>query len=115
FSADQFGGKIRQLTHFESGLRPRSAEGCLLNQPAPDCLIGADFPWHHEVTGSIVFDGNCNPIGNPVSQQLFGMRRGGPGLRQITNYRGIEIAPDGTVTVELGGPNAYSERRSSAP
>jgi len=115
FSSDPFGGKVRQLTHFQSGLLPRSEEGCFLNLPRPDCLIGAEFPWHDEVTGSIVFDGNCNLIGNPLDQQLFAMRPDGSGLRQITNYRGMEVAPDGTVTVELGGPNAYSERKSSAP
>src|SRR5262249_24726815 len=115
FSADRFGGNIRQLTHFRSGLLPRSAEGCFLGLAPPDCLIGGEFPWHDEVTGSIVFDGQCNPIGNPVSSQLFAMRPDGSGLRQITSYRGMEIAPDGTVTVELPGPNAYSERRSSAP
>jgi hypothetical protein len=62
-----------------------------------------------------VFDGYCNLFGNPVDQQLFAMRPDGSGLRQITDYRGLEIANDGRVTVELGGPNAYSERRSSAP
>jgi len=60
-------------------------------------------------TGTIVFDSSCDPFGvSPVSQQLYAMRPDGSGLRQLTAYRGMVEEPDGTVTVELPGPVAYS-------
>jgi len=61
------------------------------------------------VTGSIVFASTCNPFGtNPHGGQIFAMRPDGSGLRQLTDARGFAVAADGTVTVELPGPVAYS-------
>jgi hypothetical protein len=66
------------------------------------------------VTGSIVFEWQCDPFGlNPTGEQIFAMRVDGSGLRQLTNYAGRRDEPDG-FSVELPGPTVYSGRDNSA-
>jgi len=52
---------------------------------------------HHEMEGN-----------RGISQQLHAIRPDGSGLRQLTTYRGVTCDADGTVSVELPGPIAYS-------
>ena len=109
FSIDRFGDKVRQLTEF-GAVRPTL--GCGYVSAAPACWVGALFgPMVDPATGTILIESSCDPFGlTPVSDQYFAMRPDGSGLRQLTNYRGMQVAPDGTITVELPGPTAYPGR-----
>ena len=61
------------------------------------------------MTEAVVFASNCDPLGaNPLGAQGFAMRPDGRGLRQLTDASGITRSPDGSVSVELPGPFAYS-------
>ena len=66
------------------------------------------------ITGTVLFASSCDPVGgNPFGDQLFAMRPDGTGLRQLTNARGMTTDPDGTVHVELPGPEVYSISQSA--
>jgi hypothetical protein len=108
FGIDIFGGHLRQLTHFEpdgpspGGCSYAGREGCTSMQ-----AVRVQDP----VTAAIVFDTSCDPLRLiPVGQQVYAMRPNGSGFRQLTTYRGTTVSPDGTVSVELPGPIAYSAR-----
>jgi hypothetical protein len=61
------------------------------------------------VTKAVVFESSCDPLdANPNGGQIFAMRPDGRGLRQLTDASGITRSPDGSVSVELPGPFAYS-------
>jgi hypothetical protein len=56
-----------------------------------------------------MFASSCDPFGqNLVGGQVFAMHPDGSGLRQVTHYRGMQTGSDGTLTVELPGPIAFS-------
>ena len=107
FSIGRFAGGLRQLTRFDSGAHTL---GCGRDSAPPVCWVGNNRrPEVDSKTGSVVFESSCDPFGlSPISDQFFAMRPDGSGLRQLTNYRGMQVAPDGTLTVELEGPTAYS-------
>ena len=109
FSIDRFGNGLKQVTGFDAGA---SVPGCGYNQPPPSCGVGNNFRTRLDPeTGSILFESSCDPFAlHPVSDQYFAVRPDGSGLRQLTSYRGMEVAPDGTITVELPGPAAYPGR-----
>ena len=109
FSVDTLGGDLRQLTNFDEG-QP-SLGGCGVSQPPPDgcfvSIVGQDLG-----TDTVVFESNCHPFDtNPYSHQVFSIRFDGTDVRQLTDTRGFETALDGTVTVELPGPVAYTQRQ----
>jgi hypothetical protein len=105
FSIDALGGGLRQLTGFQQG--GRAAHGCAVNQMPPGCTIRTVA--QDRATGTLVFASECDPFGtNPYGYQVFAMRPDGSRLRQLTDARGLTIAPDGALTVELPGPTAYS-------
>jgi hypothetical protein len=111
FSVSRLGGPLRQLTRFDPPLT--SAYGCNRNALPPACRVQN---YHVDpVTGSVVFEWNCDPFGlHSISQQIFAMRADGSGLRQVTNYPGLVEAADGSLSVELAGPTVYPARDSSA-
>jgi hypothetical protein len=105
FSLNPVGGALRQLTCF--GTVGRSDPDCLPGGRA--CSVPNDFVARDPVTGSLVFVANCGLSGTSLtSQQLFTTRGDGTDLRQLTAFRGMELTPDGAVSVELPGPIAYS-------
>jgi hypothetical protein len=107
FGIDRFAGHLTQLTRFMPD--STSPVGCNGGVPPPGCTVVSSIGRQDPKTGAIVFDSSCDPFGlAPRSQQLYAMRPDGSGFRQLTNYRGTTIAPDGTVTVELPGPIGYS-------
>lgn len=106
FSIDRLGAHLRQLTYFREG--ERSVRGCT-EGPPPGCVVGPAF--QDPVTQSTVFFSGCDPFGkNPYGGQMFAMRPEGSGLRQLTDFRGLVTQADGSATVELPGPFAYSRR-----
>jgi len=110
FSVDTLGGDLRQLTNFNEGrlsMGEPSVGGCTYFAKRPDgcnvIIVGYDPD-----TDTIVFESSCDPCGtNPNGDQIFAMQFDGAGLRQLTNARGLVMAADGSVTVELPGPAAY--------
>ena len=64
------------------------------------------------MTQALVFDSTCDavPGGNQNGEQFFAMRPDGSGLRQLTTTLGVRTAADGSVDVQLPGPQAYSAR-----
>jgi hypothetical protein len=110
FSVDAFGRNLRQLTHFREG--ERSLNGCA-SGPPPGCRVGRAV--QDPVTRIVLFYSSCDPFGtNPYGSQIFAMRPDGSALRQLTHSRGLVNNADGTVTVELAGPFAYSANRDSS-
>ena len=109
FSIDPLGGGLRQLTRFDSGVS--SFVGCTggLTLP-PGCGITPDSTLSLDVAGrTLLFPSNCDPFGqNLVGLQIFAMHPDGSGLRQVTHYRGVQTASDGTLSVEVPGPIAFS-------
>jgi hypothetical protein len=109
FRIDRFAGHLRQLTHFEPD--GPSPGGCSFAARPPGCTSMQAVRVQDPVTGAIVFDTSCDPFRLvPVGQQVYAMRPDGSGFRQLTTYRGTTVSPDGSVTVELPGPIAYSAR-----
>jgi hypothetical protein len=109
FGIDRLAGHLRQLTHFKPD--GTASAGCAGSARPPGCTAMQAVRVQDAVTGAIVFDTSCDPFGlAPVSQQVYAMRPDGSGFRQLTTYRGTTVSPDGTVTVELPGPIAYSAR-----
>jgi hypothetical protein len=107
FSIDTLGRHLRQLTHFSEG--ERSVNGCQ-DGPPPGCAVGNAS--QDPVTGTVVFGSACDPAGpDHVGGQIFAMRPNGSGLRALTDTRGLVVDAEGTVTVELPGPFAYSGMR----
>jgi hypothetical protein len=111
FSIDTAGEGLRQLTHFS---QPEySVNGCNAFVP-PGCFIiplGVD-----SVTGTLVFYSSCDAFGtNPYGDQLFGIRKDGTHLGQLTHARGEVTGADGTVSAENIGPVAYSASFSNPP
>ena len=108
FSIDPLGGGLRQLTRFHSGAS--SPNGCQGLSFPPTCGTTPDSPLSLEVAGrTLMFTSSCDPFGqNLLGLQIFAMHPDGSGLRQVTHYRGMQIASDGTVSVEIPGPIGFS-------
>jgi hypothetical protein len=110
FSIDRLGGHLRQVTRFASPAR--STTGCIggSDDPREWRVAQTAPPWFDPRARTLVFDGTADPYGlHPVGLQVFAARRNGSGLRQLTNYRGMEgSAAAGTLSVELPGPIATS-------
>ena len=109
FSIDPLGGGLRQLTRFHSGAS--SPVGCSGALPFPPvCGMRPDSPLSLDFAGrTLMFTSSCDPFGqNLVGGQIFAMHPDGSGLRQVTHYRGVQTSSDGTVTVEVPGPTAFS-------
>ncbi len=108
FTISTRGDHLRQLTHLPWDGR-RTEQGCVFN--APGCGIFELSPAVDQVTGTVLFESSCDPVGaNPFGDQLFAMRPDATGLRQLTSARGMTTDPDGTLHVEVAGPFAYSQR-----
>jgi hypothetical protein len=107
FSIDRVGGHLRQVTRFREGAR--SVNGCS-NLPPPGAGCNVQVTTQDPVTRTIVFQSSCDPLGtNPIGgSQIFAMRPDGSRLRQLTDTRGVVMGTDGSLTVELPGPWAYS-------
>jgi hypothetical protein len=115
FSVDTLGTDLHQVTHFRGA--DHSIRGCGSGL-APGCWIGVDVfggPYQDPVTQALVFDSICDPLGaNPDGEQFFAIRPDGSGLRQLTFTRGMRTGADGSVDVELPGPQAYSATSGAA-
>jgi hypothetical protein len=116
FSIDSLGADLQQLTLFRTD--PHSEYGCNSYVAAQGgCFIAAvnadRASSQDAVLGTLVFYSSCDPFGTtPNGGQLYamkpdGMEPDGSGLRQLTSARGMVIAADGSVDVELPGPHAY--------
>jgi hypothetical protein len=106
FSIDTLGRRLRQVTNFNRG--GSTSKSCLYLR-RPGCIL--EGARQDPATRSVVFHSSCDPLGtNPYGGQVFAMRPGGAGLRQLTAARGFTTA-GGTVHVELPGPFAYSAIR----
>jgi len=105
FSIDRLGGHLRQVTRFREGAR--SVDGCA-NLPPPGCNV--QVTTQDPVTRTVVFQSSCDPFGTTPNggSQIFAMREDGSRLRQLTDTRGAVMGTDGSLTVELPGPWAYS-------
>jgi hypothetical protein len=108
------GNHLRQITSFGlPGPPVAGASGCTLPATPPTrCSIEIEGPATFDATADVLtFDTTCDPFGtNPIGSQFFAVRGDGSGLRQLTNYRGMQVEPDGTVTVELPGPTEFPGR-----
>ncbi len=104
FSVDTLGRDLRQLTSFrDHGRRPAGCSAFCSSACFVDVLV-----WDPK-TDAVVLGSSCDPFGrNPWGFQIFSMRPDGTGLRQLTDTRGMIVEADGTVTVEMPGPFAYS-------
>jgi hypothetical protein len=110
FSVRADGGGLRQVTHFNSGT-PAIQPACNQQPLFPDCrpvgFWGAGV--QDKVTAAVLFESNCDPLhANPYGDQVFAQRPDGSGLRQLTDAGGLMENPDGSFTVQLPGPFAYS-------
>ena len=104
FSVDRNGGDLRQLTDFRE--TDHSTIGCYYHSGLGCAAAFFDID---PVTGTLVFDSNCDPFGrNRYGGQIFAMRPDGTGLRQITAARGLIVTLGTSETLELVGPHAYS-------
>ncbi len=106
FSVSPLGGRLRQITHFPEDGRPKNGCRPIFLQPSACTMEGlAADP----VTGALVFRSSCDPLGRARNgEQFFAMRPDGTGLRQTSDFQGVEPLPDGGVTVEMPGVAAYS-------
>jgi hypothetical protein len=107
------GDHLREITRFGPPGPPLpGASGCKPVNIAPWCQIEIAGPGTFDPAADVLtFDATCDPFGaNPFGSQFFAVRGDGSGLRQLTNYRGRQVAPDGTVTVELPGPTEFRGR-----
>jgi hypothetical protein len=106
------GDHLRQITRFgPPGPQLPGANGC--NLPSTSwCSIEVEGPATFDPTADVLtFDTTCDPFGtNAFGSQFFAVHGDGSGLRQLTNYRGRQVAPDGSVTVELPGPTEFPGR-----
>jgi hypothetical protein len=113
FSTDESAHKIRQVTHFEQGgFVP--VPGCFTaTSLRAGCGIGG-FSYYRvilqdPVTKVVVYESSCDPVGaNPRGAQIFAMRPDGSGFRQLTEASGFVTETDGSLSVQLAGPFAYS-------
>lgn len=88
FSVGFFASGLRQLTHL--GTKERL------------CRVRPGTVMVDSTGRDIIFNSVCDPFGtNPFGEQLFGIRRDGSGLRQLTALRGYAIDADGTAHAEL--------------
>jgi hypothetical protein len=111
FSADGFGGRVRQLTRFDEG--KRSVLGCNFHTTA-----GCSFKdvYRDPARRSILFYSDCNPLGtNPNGSELFLMRDDGSELRQLTRSAGVRTLPGGDVDVEITAQFSYALPLSLRP
>jgi hypothetical protein len=105
FSIGRLGGHLHQVTRFREGAR--SANGCANFSPPNGCNV--QVTTQDPVTRTVVFQSSCDPLGtNPGGSQIFAMRPDGSRLRQLTDTRGVVRGTDGSLTVEIPGPWAYS-------
>jgi hypothetical protein len=116
FSIDVLGADLHQVTHFRQA--DHSARGCTA-QLGSGCWVGVDVfggPFQDPVTQSLVFDSSCDPEAGATQagEQFFAIRPDGNGLRPLTFTRGVRMAADGSLDVELPGPQAYSARSGSS-
>jgi hypothetical protein len=105
FSIDRRGSHLRQVTHFREGAR---SGGCANFPRGAGCNIPVTT--QDPVTQTVVFQSSCDPFGTTPNggSQIFAMREDGSRLRQLTDTRGAVMGTDGSLTVELPGPWAYS-------
>jgi hypothetical protein len=106
FSVPARGGPLRQLTRFpDDGLQK---QGCGVPTVFDaSCRVNALF--QDLRTRTVLFVSSCDPLGRTRhGEQVFTMRPDGTGLRQLTDFAGLETRPDGSVHVEMGGPYATS-------
>lgn len=114
-----YGRGLRQLTHlpFDGG-RSYGCRGSAWpigfpSSPGTACAITWGTVFLDTVTGAILFQSSCDPVGGaPFGEQVFAIEPDGAGLRQLTTARGMVTDPDGTLRVELYGPIAYPSRPS---
>jgi hypothetical protein len=105
FSIDRLGRHLRQVTRFREGAQ--SVNGCANFSPPNGCNV--QVTTQDPVTRTVVFQSSCDPLGtNPGGSQIFAMRPDGSRLRQLTDTRGVVMGTDGSLTVEIPGPWAYS-------
>jgi hypothetical protein len=113
FLIGALGDHLRQITRFGLPGQPvAGVSSCILQAPPLSCGIELSGPATFDPTADVLtFDTTCDPFGTKsFGSQFFAVRGDGSGLRQLTNYRGMQVAPDGTVTVELPGPAAFPGR-----
>jgi hypothetical protein len=105
FSVDNLGRHVHQVTHMaDDGLMKA---GCAGTRPGFSCNFQGVV--QDPMTSLVGFVSTCDPVGRTRGgTQLFSIRPGGTGLRQTTDFRGVETHPDGSVTVESVGPAMYS-------
>jgi hypothetical protein len=110
FSVDVQGGVPRQITHLDPGFQ-LSAPGCALEFISFGYFKAVT---QDPVTRTILFDTVLDPLDLRPSahfaydDQIFAIRPDGSGLRQLTEAGGVTTNPDGSTSVELPGPYAYS-------
>jgi hypothetical protein len=98
FLIGSLGEHLRQITRFgPPGLPRAGATGCMLPAAPFSCVSEIGGPMTFDpTTDQLTFDSSCDPFGtNPFGTQFFAVRGNGSGLRQLTNYRGMQLAPTG--------------------
>lgn len=100
------GSHLRQLTFFR--MVDRDVNGCGATAESRECGIGG-LSAQDPRTGTLVYGSTCDPLGtNANGEQIFALRQGGSGLRQLTSTGGLVRDPSGIVEIELPGPASYS-------
>jgi hypothetical protein len=111
FSISRTGSGLRQLTSFSEGASSTNGCGAAGISPKPlGCNVSG--PVQDPKTATLVFGSQCDPLGaNPYGIQIFSMRPDGTELRQLTDFRGFVVQPDGTATYDWPSTIAYGPWR----
>jgi len=108
FAVDTLGRHLRQVTQFHDIDPTRECAGL----PAGACAIENQKGVQDPEGRTFVFNSSCDPFDTgALGEQLFAVDPHTFRLVQLTSARGCVVAPDGSLTVELPGPFAYSELR----
>jgi hypothetical protein len=109
FVVDTLGRHMRQVTQFRDIDPARECAGLPL---LSGCFVGNQKGTQDTRGRTVVFDSSCDAFDTGVlGEQLFAIDPHTFRLVQLTAARGCVVAPDGSFTVELPGPFAYSELR----
>src|SRR5262249_14414276 len=108
FAVDTLGRHMRQITQFRDVDPARECAGF----PAGPCFSSNQKGTLDPRGQTGVFDSSCDAFDTgAVGEQLFAIDLHTSRLVQLTQARGCAVGPDGSLTVELPGPFAYSELR----
>src|SRR5262249_24376388 len=109
FAVDTLGRHLRQVTQFHDIDPARECGGL---PPLSACGTATQTGVQDPRGRTVVSDSSCDLFNTgTLGEQLFAIDSHTFRIVQLTAARGCVVAPDGSITVEMPGPFAYSERR----